>query len=198
MSYTRTIDPTVEPVTLAEAKAHLNITGTDDDTLISGLIKAAREHAEIYTNQAFVSQTWLHVMDDFPAWEMRLSHPPLISVTSIKYYDADNVQQTLAEGTDYTLDTYSKPGWVVPGTSGWPTVYSDGINAVEVTYVAGYADSASSPTDLADNVPQSVKLAILLHVGHMYEHRESHSDFPVNTVPMAYEALLFPYRYLNL
>lgn len=137
MSYTRTIDPIVEPVTLAEAKDHLNVTNigspattSPDDTLITALIQAAREHAEIYTNRSFVSQTWKLLMDDFPSWELRLSKPPLISVTSIKYYDTDNVQQTLVANTDYTVDIFSEPGWVVPSSSGWPLYILRGLMAL--------------------------------------------------------------------
>jgi len=198
MSYTRTVDPTVEPVTLAEAKAHLNVTDSTDDTLIGALIQAAREHAEIFTARAFVAQTWKLLMDDFPEWELRLSKPPLISVVSVKYYDTDNTQQTLVEGVDFTVDKNSEPGWIVPGSSGWPGVYSDGINGVEVVYTAGYEDSGASPTVLADKVPQSIKQAILLQVGHLYEHREAVSDFQVHDVPMAYKSLLHVYRMLNL
>jgi len=198
MSYTRTVDPTVEPVTLAEAKAHLNVTVSTDDTLIGALIQAAREHTETFTNRALVSQTWKLLMDDFPEWELRISKPPLISITSIKYYDINNSQQTLVENTDFTKDKFSQPGWVVPGIDGWPSVYSDGINAVEIIFVAGYEDSSASPVDLADKIPQAIKTAILLLVGHLYEHRESVSDFQVHTVPMGYEALLYSYRILNL
>lgn len=197
MSYRRTIDPTVEPVTLAVAKAHLNVTDTNDDTMISAMISAAREHVEHFTGRSLVAQTWLIITDDFPSWEIRVSKPRLISVTSLKYYDTDNVQQTLVENTDFTIDKYSEPSWIVPSSSGWPTVYSDGINAVELTVVQGYEDSGASPQDLADNVPSAIKQAILLHVGHMYEHRESASDFPVSMVPMAWSSLVQPYKLIG-
>lgn len=198
MSYTRTVDPTVEPVTLVEAKSQLRITASDDDALINRLITTARDRAEVYTNRALVSQSWKLLMDDFPSDEMRISKPPLISITSIKYFDINNTQQTLVENTDFTVDEFNEPAWVLPSSSGWPTVYSDGINGVEVIFVAGYQDSLSSPLDLADKVPASIKHAVLMDVAHLYENAESSSSFNVRSVPMGYESLLFPYRLLNL
>lgn len=196
--YRRTVEPAAEPVTLAEAKSHLNITHSNDDTFIGTLIAAARDHAEQFTRRALVQQTWRLNMDDFPNFELRLDKPPVISVTSVKYYDIDNVQQTLVEGTDYTVDTYSEPGWLWPAVTGWPTVYPDGINGVEIIFVAGYSNSGASPLNYADRVPESIKAGILLHVGHLYEHRESVGDFQVFDVPMGYKSLMYPYRLLHI
>lgn len=197
MSYTRTVDPIVEPVTLTEAKAHLNVTDTNDDTMITAMIAAAREHAEEYTGRAFIAQTWAIRMDKFPKWEIRVSKPRIISVVSLVYQDIDNVQQNLVEGIDFFTDKYSEPCWLVPSTSGWPSTYTDGINAVTLTVTLGYVDSLQSPRALADKVPQAIKQALLLHVGHMYEHRESASDFSVSVVPMAYKSLLQPYKLIG-
>jgi uncharacterized phiE125 gp8 family phage protein len=99
-------------------------------------------------------------------------------VTSIKYDDSGGVETTLAT-TEYEVDTVSQPGWVVPITTGWPTAIWEGINAVRIRFVAGYDPGTDSPIDLAANVPQSIKAAILLHVGQLYDQRE---DVAVGTV----------------
>jgi uncharacterized phiE125 gp8 family phage protein len=59
--------PIAEPVTLPEAKLHLRVDTTDDDTLITTLITAAREMAETITRRALVSQQWKIVADRFPS-----------------------------------------------------------------------------------------------------------------------------------
>lgn len=186
--------PIVEPVSLSEAKAHLRVDHTADDTLISLYIAAARNDCEEWTARAFVTQTWELVLDEFPVDEILLPRPPLQSVTSIKYDDTDGMEQTLAT-TEYDVDTVSQPGWVVPVTTGWPASTFQGINSVRIRYVAGYLN-ADSPADLTSNIPQSIKSAILLQLGRLYESRE---DVIVGTIanklPIgAAEYLLRQYR----
>lgn len=186
--------PTVEPISLAEAKAHLRVDTTDDDALIPIYIGAARVDCEEWAGRAFVTQTWELVLDKFPVDEILLPRPPLQSVTSIKYDDAAGVEQTLAT-TEYTVDTASQPGWVVPVTGGWPIATFEGINSVRIRYVAGYI-MTNSPADLTENIPASIKAAILLHLGRLYDSREdvivgtTVTQLPIGTA----EYLLRPYR----
>lgn len=166
--------PAVEPITLAQAKTHLRVDDTAEDDLISALISASRTYCEKHTGRAFITQTWELVIDQFPALPLTgiaVPMPPLQSVTSVKYDDTGGVETTL--GTiEYEVDTASEPGWVVPVTTGWPTSIFDGINAVRIRFVAGYAPGTDSPIDLAANVPASLKAAMLLHIGQLYENRE--------------------------
>lgn len=187
--------PAVEPVTLIEAKAHLRVDHSEDDTLISSLIEASRMYCEKFTARAFITQTWEYVADVFPAHEIMLPLPPLQSVTSVKYDDGGGIEQILAID-QYEVDNVSEPGWVVPITTGWPTATWAGINSVRIRYLAGYAAGTDSPIDLAANVPQSIKAAILLHVGQLYEQREDIVvGTIVNRVPTGgIEHLLRPYR----
>lgn len=186
--------PTVEPLTLAEAKAHLRVDHTDDDSLIAIYLAAARADCEEWTARAFVTQTWELVLDEFPDDEIQIPRPPLQSVESIKYDDGDGVEQTLAT-TEYTVDTTSQPGWVVPVTTGWPTSTFEGINSVRIRFVAGYLN-ADSPNDLTANIPSSIKAAILLQLGRLYENREDVVvGTTVNRLPIGTtEYLLRPYR----
>lgn len=182
MALTLITPPAVEPLTLAEAKAHLRVDTTDDDDLIAALLTASRSFCEEWTGRAFVTQTWELVLDEFSsdlnADEIEIPRPPLQSVTSVKYDDSDGVEQTLA--TDqYDVDTVSQPGWVVPITTGWPSVVWQGINAVRIRYVAGYAPSDDSPPTSTDNIPGAIKAAIRLYLGQLYDQRE---DIVVGTI----------------
>jgi len=162
--------PAAEPVTLAEAKAHLRVDHSDEDTVIGAMISAARVYCEQWTARAFVTQTWELVLDEFPTNEIEIPKPPLQTIDSIKYDDGDGIEQLLA-ASEYETDPVSQPGWVVPITSGWPTVY-EGINAVRIRFTAGYDPGTDSPVDLAANVPPSLKAAMLLYIGQLYSVRE--------------------------
>lgn len=187
--------PSVEPVSSAEARAHLRVDTSDDDTLIGNLIKAAREYAEQVTRRALVTQTWELTLDEFPGEdEIEIPLPPLQSVTNVKYYDEDGVTVTTMSSADYVVDTYNEPGKIVL-TSGstWPSDTLREANGVIIKFVAGYGDAGA-------NVPQAIRQAILLIVGHLYENRENEAVMQgtLQNVSMGAIALLWPYRVLKL
>lgn len=152
-----------EPVTLAEAKLHLRVEHSADDTLISAFIQAARERAEHETGRALITQTWELVLDAFPAAEIELAKPPVAAVVSVKHLDSAGVEQTL-DPSAYRLDAATLPGWVFPVTT-WPATY-DGANSVRVRFTAGYGASGAS-------VPASVRSWMLLQIGAAYRNREA-------------------------
>jgi len=185
MGYKLITGPATEPVSLAEAKLHLKIETADtaDDTLIAILIAAARESAEQFTRRAFIAQTWELQKDCFEDGEIQLRKTPVQSVTSIKYYDVNGVEQTLAT-TVYGLNQADEPNEVyLKYGQLWPQVRGE-ENDVKIRFVAGYT-----------TVPSSVKAAILLIVGHLYENREDVViGRQVNDLPKGSKFLLEPYR----
>lgn len=178
--------PTEEPVTLAEAKLHCRVDGSDDDALLIALIKAARDLAENQTGRALCTQTWELALDAFPDVEIELPMPPVQSIVSIKYLDFAAVEQTLSADV-YALDSYgSQRHWVLPAQgASWPDTL-DAANAVKIRFVAGYG--------LGVAVPPGIKQWMLLQIGHWYATRESvNGGNIVNEMPFV-GALLDPYR----
>jgi uncharacterized phiE125 gp8 family phage protein len=158
--------PAAEPVTLTEAKAQCRVDISDDDTYIGTLITAARMYCEAIDWRAFMPQTIELWLEGFPCDdEIELPRPPLTSISKIEYYDTAGTARTLAT-TVYEADTISTPGAAhLKYNQVWPSDLLRDYNAVCVTYVAGYASAAA--------VPQTIKQAILLLVGHWYENREA-------------------------
>jgi len=175
--------PASTPVTLAELKAHCRIEDTDSDTELQIYLDAATEHLDGYTGtlgRCIVTQTWELVLDKFPSSAILLELGPLQSVTSVKYYDTDGVEQTV-DSANYTVDTASLHGWVVPDAGfSWPSTL-DAVNVVKVRYVAGYT-----------SVPNPLKHAILLLAGHWFAHREVMGGEA--EMPFAVNALIASYR----
>lgn len=165
MGYKRTVEPEDEDLLpLGTIKEACRVTHSVDDAFLGTLRQGAREYCEDYTGRALMPQTWQRVMDRFPFnRELILRYPPLVSVTSITYIDPDGASQTMSS-SDYIVDTFSYRGRIAlaPGAS-WPATQCDRINAVTVTYVAGYADE--------DAVPQKLKQGMLMLIAHHYDKR---------------------------
>lgn len=167
--------PATSPVSLAEAKAHLRVDHDDEDTLIQAIVDAATEHLDGYDGilgRAIMPQTWAQQYSGF-CGDMVLPFGPVQAVTSVAY-DAETFEdyQLLQDGRGYFLRVNDGASW--PSASG----------PVTVTFEAGYS-----------SVPSPIKAAILLHVGTLYEYRETMVE---NVKPSpAYDALLAPYRVWN-
>lgn len=186
MPYRRTISPSVEPVSVNEAKAHLRIDGDDENAYVQALIVAAREYAEPLQGRAYITQTWEMVLDKKPGREIFLPRPPLQSVSSIVFTDKDGVATTVS-AADYIVDSVSQPGRVVlKDDKDWPAVELPAIGGVKITFVAGYGANGAL-------VPETIKQAILLMIGHWYSNREEVVLGGYNTpakIPFAAHSLL--------
>ena len=138
-----------------------------EDTYLQGLIVAARRIIENVTNRRLIEQTWELALDEFPyADSIRIPYPPLISITSVTYYDVDEVSATFA-ATNYHVDTYGEPGNIVLADgSVWPSTTLRTVNGVVIRYVCGYGDEAT-------DVPQEFRQAIKMLAAELYEHREA-------------------------
>jgi uncharacterized phiE125 gp8 family phage protein len=168
-SLTRQTSPAVEPVTLAEAKAHLRVDTATDDSYIATLITAAREWVEEYLDRALVHQQYVMRLDSFP-YEFELPRPPMATsgtatAVVVTYTLGDDSTATLSS-TQYRVDRNATPGVVRQLRAGtWPGNLDD-QNAVTVTWWAGYGASGTS-------VPAAIRHAILMLVGHWYDGSRS-------------------------
>jgi len=178
--------PTTEPISLTEAKLHCRVDETADDALITALITVAREEVQRMSYHALMPQTLELVLDRW-VHPIVLPYPPLTSVTSIKYVDEDAVETTWAS-TNYLVSVDRIPALIVlkpnkelPSATLYPQ------EAIRVRYVAGYATAAA--------VPQSLKQAMLLLIGHWYENRENTTVGAIaRDIPFGVDALCRNYR----
>ena len=175
----QTVAPASEPISLSEAKAHLRVDISDDDTLITALITAARQFAETECTRALITQQWQLVLDAFPGPSLLgvpygvpysipghailLDRPPVQSVESIQYQDMAGDWQTMPS-TDYVAELQSAPARITPGFRKiWPITLPQ-IGSVKVNFTAGYGNAAA--------VPQGIKAWMLIRIATLYENRE--------------------------
>jgi len=129
--------PIVEPVSLAETKVALRVTGDEEDEFIATRIVAAREKAEHETGRAFIAQTYRLVLDAFPT-DLWFAKAPVRALASVKYLDIGGVLQTVAPA-DYVSYLWSDPPRIAVASGvTWPTT-STQTGAVAIDFRAGYA-----------------------------------------------------------
>ena len=145
-------EPTVEPVTISEAKDAIGIEHDEDDKRIDGYIKAARIFAEKFCSLKIPSQTVERSYDNWPSGEIDLDVWPLQSIDSVKYDDTASpvTEQTLTLNTDYYADIIQDGGRVRTIT-GWPSVATK-PTAIRISMTAGYATPKLTPESLKDGI----------------------------------------------
>lgn len=141
MNYTWRItnQPLVEPISLTEAKLHLRVDHSTDDTLIATLIRAAREYCENFQNRTYIATTYALSLSQWQEY-IELPRPPCVSVNSITYVDSAGTTQTLSSSY-YTLDSVSEPAVVYQSYGySWPATRGT-RNDITIHYTAGYSAS---------------------------------------------------------
>jgi uncharacterized phiE125 gp8 family phage protein len=166
----------VLPVSLAYTKEYLHIDAADSahNTTVTRMIKAARDFFESATNNSLTEITYKTYRSSFSDLCFEIRKYPLISIVSVKYYDEDDVLQTVSN-TDYFIQPMSgydilafKQAFVVPTLSsdvGWP---------IEIEFKAGY-------TATEDAIPEDIADGLLAHIAKMFENRGDAYEFTTST-----------------
>ena len=173
LSLSRQTAPAVEPVTVADAKAHLRVDTSDDDTYVGTLVTAAREWVEAYLDRTLVNTQWRLRLERFPTdsqYPIALPRPPVVSsgtATAVTItYTAETGGTATLSTAQFRVQRFETPGRVTTVYGGtWPASMEDN-DAVVVTWWAGYGATGSS-------VPAAIRHAILMLVGYWYENRST-------------------------
>lgn len=194
--------PGSEPITVDQAKAQVRVTWSNEDSLFPGFIQTAREMCEEDLGIALIEQTLEMPLDHFPGhhhrlglervhlggyhnrchsredFEIRISRPPLQSVTSVTYFDS-NGNPTIWDSSEYLVDIDEFPGRIVPKYGQWwpALVPLQPVNGVRIQYVAGWPD--------ADSIPSRLKSGMLLIIGSLYKNREAEVTGPALAASVA-------------
>ena len=184
-SLVRITQPTVEPVSLGEAKVQARVDTEADDAYIQSLIAVARQYVEDILDITILTTVWESSYDLFPVWAIVLPRPMLQSANiTVTYRLGDGATSTKSSAAgDFQVDTRTVPGRIYPNWSDtWPGVRGD-ENSVVVNYTAGFGPDGSS-------VPPVYKHLIMMLVAHWYDSRQSVAPGNYGTIPKTFDTLL--------
>ena len=174
---TITTPPIDEPISVAEAQAHLRVDSDDDAGLIQGLITAAREYCEETQGRSYVTRTYEYTVE--PVRSIDLPMPNHLTVESVTAILSDGTSEELTSGDDYEVYVQLASDQARVRMLNYPAE----TEALVIEYTAGYG----TPQD----VPQRIKQAMLMLIGHWYEHRQTaEHGSQVREIPYAATALL--------
>lgn len=138
---------------------------TDASQVLDDLQGEMRELLEDYLDRALLTSSWTLTLDadDLEeATEVYLPRRPLISITSVVYYDTANAATTW-DAANYFAVTGELGRLVLGYSKSWPTALRDQACMV-ITYSAGYGAAKAS-------VPGPLRTALKALVMHYYLHR---------------------------
>lgn len=166
-------EPDNPAVVLDDIKESCSIhtSNEDHDDELNRLSAIATELIEKACLRCFITRTLTLTLDRFPlSGCILVPRPPLSSVTSISYIDTDGDSQVWSS-SKYIVGTNSHPGKITPAVNeSFPTTQSR-IEAVTITYDAGYGTTAKS-------VPKGIRQAIILAVKNWFEELTPEGDLP--------------------
>ncbi|QND52396.1 hypothetical protein HB779_11120 [Phyllobacterium sp. 628] len=166
--------PAVEPVALAELRQFLRLQGENDDALVSGLLKAARETLEAQTGLALIRQSLRLYIDRWPTdGRIRIARYPVQSVICITAYQRDGTPINIPK-SDIWIDAASRPACLHLSELGRESK----LAGIEIDFVAGFGETGA-------DVPDALKHALMTLVAHWYEFRGVYgpADHPVSLTP---------------
>lgn len=172
---TRSVSPTTEPLSLAEAKLYLRVDGAEEDALISDMIVAVREAAETHLGKSLITQSWMLAYEGYVPSHVPLPKGPVQSIAHVKTRTRSGVE-TAINATLYHLAVAED------------AVHFESVlmaHAVEITYTTGYGD--------AEDVPASVRQGMLMHLAALYDNRLGGMELPAAVV-----TLYKPHRVVRL
>jgi uncharacterized phiE125 gp8 family phage protein len=181
--------PSIEPLSLDEAKAFLRLDHDDDDDVVAALIAGARVHVEAQTRRAFITQSWRLVRDRWPGDGCIEVRPaPLHALSAARIYRSDGSTQSI-DPAAFVADKAKSALAFAAGALPPPGRIAAGI---ELDVSVGYGDAAT-------DVPQPLRQAIRVLVAHWYENRGLiAAGTGVAVLPETAASLIAPYRVMSL
>ena len=174
-------DAGTRPVSLDQGKAYLRVTNSAEDTLIAALIAAACDLVGEMSGRVLASETWAWSQPSFSGTET-LPKSPVLALTSVAYVNSAGAAITATLG-NFVLYLNDDLAQISPiNGADWPDGDTSRPDGVTVTFTAGYTA-----------LPDSLRMAVLLLLGHYYTNREA-VGAGMEELPLSIHHLTSAYR----
>jgi uncharacterized phiE125 gp8 family phage protein len=175
----RTVEIADFPVSTAEAKAMAIVDHGDDDVLIDALIATATHLIGDMAGRVLASETWELSLPSGIRGDIRLPKSPIQSVTSVRYFDANDADLSVPVSNFYLTKDDDRAYLRPKSGASWPVVNGLREDALRITFVAGYSEC-----------PWELKTAIQLLVAHLYDNRTASVAAALKEIPFGVQSLV--------
>jgi uncharacterized phiE125 gp8 family phage protein len=174
-----TSETPVLPVALAELKAFLRVSVSEEDALLAAQMRAAVELCEAFTGRALIERDVQEVVPA-SAGRIRLSVAPVREIASVAALDdAGNPEPLEADAFSAEIDA---------GGEGWVLLRRPATRRLRISYLAGMAADWNG-------VPEMLRHGIVRLAAQYYLRR---GESPDEVLPAAVTALWRPWRRLSI
>lgn len=172
-------------IELADAKSFVVVDHDEDNNLLTGMIDTAFDWLQPPRGCLAFSIAAQTLRVDLPCWPLQritLPAPPVQSISSVKYFDENNVDRTL-DPSNYFVDNDTLM-WSLTFTGA--SLYTR-PSAVRIEYIAGMSD---------DDFNGALRMAMLRIVKQLYDYRDEYvSGVSFDPEVFGVDALIMPYRF---
>ena len=155
----------IDVIGLTAAKLQCRVDDDFENELIADYCEAAWDYCERQSWRQWLPATIVLTLPRF-CFPVYLPRSPVVSIDSVTYYDANNVQQSIAIDDVFAFDITAEPVEITPAQNAiYPTTYQR-PDAVTITYQAGKG------TRKKDQNPSAMQ-AVRLLLADYYENREA-------------------------
>lgn len=142
----------------------------ENAVIVEQKLREAVDFIEGQTCQRYIQSTWLQTFNAWPGYDcdgfysFKINLAPLVSISSVKYYNSDGTQTTVSSAYYWTVTTSTPPKIAFKPTFDWPALEVGRPDAIEVRFVAGYASAGA--------VPPKAKSAVRMLAQYWFEQRQ--------------------------
>lgn len=188
MSLNLITPPAYYPLTVDEAKEHLRVTTTDEDSYIQSLIVMATEFVQNQTGRQLITATYELTFTEMNLcnnW-VKIPKGKLQSIDSIKYIDAVGAEQTFSTSNYYVVGNDCGSVYFLS----FPPYKANTPDAVKIRFTCGYGNG--------EDIPEVLKVGMKLLIGQFYKNREATSLNTVVELPIGLDRLISQYSLIRL